>query len=825
MDSLPVDQALPALRAALLEPGTAVLQAPPGAGKTTRVPLALLPEPWLAGRRILMLEPRRLAARAAARYLAAQLAQPLGHTIGYRMRGDTVVGPDTRIEVRTEGVLTRLLQRDPGLEGGGRVIFDEFHERSLHADLGLALACQARSLLRPDLRLLVMSATLAAEPVTRLLGSAPLIRTEGRTWPVELRYLDRPLPASPVTAAARFALRALERHPGDVLVFLPGSAEIRGAHEALRGAAGAADIYPLHGMLPAEQQDRALRPSPPGRRKVVLATSIAETSLTIEGVTVVVDAGLMRVPRFSPRTGMTRLDTLRVSRSAADQRAGRAGPHGPGTCYRLWTPAEHAALRAHAPPEILEADLAPLALELAVWGARDPAELAWLDPPPAGALAQATELLRDLGALDPAGRVTAHGRALAALPAHPRLAHLLLRAKALGCTGLAADLAALLEERDPFQQGGDLPDPDLRLRLDAIRSGQGTGDRATLQRIRREAERWRHRLGGDPGPPDHHAAGLLLALAYPDRIGQRRPGSPERVLLRNGRGALLAATGALSAAEYLVAAQLEDRGREARIFLAAPLERADLERHFAADIRIERRLEFDPQAGVVRARELRVLGALVLAESVPRDVAAEGFTAVLLEALRERGLALLDWSAEAARLRQRLAFLHRLAPADWPDVSDAALCARLEEWLLPFAPAARSVAELRRIDLAAALLTLLAWPERRRLDELAPTHWQVPSGSRIRIDYSDPDSPVLAVRLQELFGATDTPRIAAGRALLTLHLLSPALRPVQVTRDLASFWRDAYFEVRKDLKGRYPRHFWPEDPLGAPPTRRTRPQA
>ena len=827
MIPLPIEPVLPALLAALARTTAAVLQAPPGAGKTTLVPLALLDAEWLAGGRILMLEPRRLAARAAAHRMATLLGEGVGQRVGYRMRGDTRVGPHTRIEVLTEGVLTRMLQQDPSLEGTGLVIFDEFHERSLHADLGLALALQSRQLLRPDLRLLVMSATLDGAAVAGLLGGAPVGSSEGRSYPVEPRWLDRPLAAPVTEAVVRMTRRALQRHQGDVLVFLPGAAEIDRAHQAL-GDCGA-DVYPLHGSLPFDQQDRAIRPSPPGRRKVVLATSIAETSLTIEGVTVVVDSGLMRVPRFSPRTGMTRLETVRVTRAAAEQRAGRAGRLAPGTCYRLWTEAEHATLLGQSQPEILEADLAPLALELAAWGILDPAELRWLDPPPAGALAQARELLRELGAIADDFRITAHGRSLTSLPAHPRLAHMLRLAPRLGAVRLAGEIAALLEERDIFRRGDAPADPDLRLRIEALRTGRGALDPGALARARREARHWASRLAATDRDTRAQAeelehAGVLLALAYPDRVAQRRAGTRDRVLLRNGRGAVLAAPGALAAADYLVAAQLEDRGAESRIFLAAPIQLADIERWFAADITTQRSVELDEASGAVRARMQRRLGALVLHETGVRDVPEEEIAAVLLAAVRRRGLPSLGWTREAEQLRFRIAALHALDPTAWPDVSDAPLLASLEQWLAPHLAGVRSLDALARLPLTEPLRDLLDWQARRRLDELAPSHWTVPSGSRIPIDYSDPAAPVLAVRLQEMFGTLDTPRIAGGRIPLTLHLLSPAHRPVQITRDLASFWKSTYFEVRKDLKGRYPKHYWPDDPLVAEPTRRTRPR-
>jgi len=833
VDRLPIDDVLPELRTALRRGTAAVLQAPPGAGKTTRVPLALLDEPWLAGGRIIVLEPRRLAARAAARHMARLLGEREGGTVGYRIRLDTRVSERTRIEVVTEGVLTRLLQADPALEGVGLVVFDEFHERSLHADLALALCLETRALLRPELRLLVMSATLEGDEVAAMLDGAPIITSQGRQHPVETRYLERPVDGPVEAAVARTVLAALARDAGDVLAFLPGQAEIRRTAARLAGAlpaGGSVAVLPLYGDLPAEAQDRAIRPVPPGTRKVVLATSIAETSLTIEGVGIVVDAGLARVPRFSPRTGLTRLETVRVSRAAADQRRGRAGRLGPGVCYRLWTAAEHRTLRPHALPEVLEADLAPLALELAVWGAPDPTALRWLDPPPAAAFSQARELLGRLGALDGAGAITPHGREMAALGLHPRLAHMLLCAGAMGAGATACLLAALLDERDILHGDAGPPDADLRLRLEVLRAAAAgrcpasiagfAVDRAAVHRALAQADLLARRAGVSPGTTAVDDAGLLLAFAYPDRLARARAGSPGRFVLRNGRGAALAGPTPLVAAEWIVAADVDDRGRESRIFRAAPIAREEIEAHFAGHIRVEQEVAWDGEA--VRAMRRERLDALVLRETSVADPDPEAVADALLAAILREGLASLPWSREASRLRERLGFLHRLEPEAWPDVSEAALAASATQWLRPHLYGVRTRAELQRLDLQAILIGLVPPGARRRLDEWAPTHLVVPSGSRIPIDYADPDAPVLAVRIQELFGLRETPRIAGGRVPLTLHLLSPAHRPVQVTRDLASFWRDAYFEVRKDLRGRYPKHPWPDDPLTAPPTRRAR---
>ncbi|MFZ5823986.1 MAG: ATP-dependent helicase HrpB [Bacillota bacterium] len=827
MTNLPIEPVLGHLRATLSAHSGAVLVAPPGAGKTTRVPLALLDEEWLAGRRILMLEPRRLAARAAARYMAASLGEQVGERVGYRIRLESRVGPRTRIEVITEGVLTRLLQADPALEDVGLIIFDEFHERSLHADLGLALALQSQSLLREDLRLLVMSATLEAEPVAALLGGAPVLVSEGRSYPVETRYLSRPPEGRIEVLVVRAVLDALAETEGDLLVFLPGAGEIRRVAERL-GEAGVGrpvHIAPLYGLLPQEAQDRALAPSPPGERKVVLATAIAETSLTVEGVRVVIDSGLMRAPRFSPRTGMTRLETLPVSRASADQRRGRAGRVAPGICYRLWTEQDDRRLTPRSTPEILDADLAPLALDLAAWGVADPAELAWLDPPPAAALAQARELLTQLGALDSGGAITPHGRQMAAVGLHPRLAHMVLRAIPLGLGTLACDLAALLSERDILRAEGGPPDADLRLRVEALHAAAAGHlvDQGARRRILTERSHWQRAFGlaGAPAAAvDSDATGLLLAFAYPDRIAQRR--SPGRFLLRNGRGAALGENQPLAHAPYLVAAELDDQGADSRIYLAAPVDEADLRTHFDDQVTEERLVGWDRTAQAVRARRRERLGALVLKESHGSPTPAEG-AAALLEGIAAEGPEILPWTRQARQLQKRLCFMHHHDPT-WPDLSEGALIASLAEWLGPFLHGLKSRDDLQRLDLAEILLTSLPWEQRRELDEAAPTHLTVPSGSRIAIDYSDPAAPVLAVRLQEMFGLHETPRIGRGRVPLTLHLLSPAHRPVQVTQDLASFWRSAYFEVRKDLRGRYPKHYWPEDPTQAIPTNRTRPR-
>lgn len=832
--TLPVGEVLGDVQRALGDHPSAVLVAPPGAGKTTVVPPSLLDAPWLEGRKILLLEPRRLAARAAALRMAELLGEDdAGGTVGYRMRLETRVGPRTRIEVVTEGILTRMLQSDPSLEGVGLVVFDEFHERSLQADTGLALTLHSRTLLRPDLRVLVMSATLDADPVAALLGGAPVVRSEGRAFPVETRWLERPVDGWIEPVVARTVRAALAEDEGDVLVFLPGAAEIRRTAEHLdEGLPAGTDVFQLFGMLPRDVQDRALRTAPRGRRKVVLASAIAESSLTIEGVRVVVDAGLMRVPRFDAGTGMTRLETLRVTRDAADQRRGRAGRTAPGVCRRLWTRAEDQGLVPARAPEIRDADLAPLVLELAAFGA-DAGELSWLDAPAPAALAQARELLQELEALDASGLPTAHGSRMAELGVHPRLAHLVLRGAERGMGPLACELAALLEERDVLRGAGDPPEVDLRLRLDALRGERTTAgraatvDRGAVQRVREQARALRRRAGVPdvrPSREDEAHVGVLASLAYPDRVGQLREGARGRYLLRNGRGVTVDPSDLLAGEPWLVAVELDARGQEGRVFQAAPLTRDEVDHAFGDQVATVEEVVWDDGAGRVQARRVRLLGALVLAEGALKDPDPHALATALCSGVRSRGIHVLPWDRDTTQLRERLAFLHALDPDGWPPADEPTLLADLEDWLAPFLSGRRSLDDVARVPLAEALLARIPWERRGDVDRLAPSHLEVPSGSRIFLDYADPAAPVLAVRLQEVFGLLETPAVGGGRVPLTVHLLSPAHRPVQVTRDLASFWRGAYFEVRKDLRARYPKHFWPEDPLTAEPTRRTKPR-
>jgi ATP-dependent helicase HrpB len=837
---LPIVEVLPELADALAHGRRVVLEAPPGAGKSTLVPLTLLDAAWRNDGRILMLEPRRIAARAVATRMASLLGETPGARVGYRTRLETRVGPATRLEVVTEGILTRMLQHDAALEGVACVVFDEFHERNLQGDLGLALALDCQRHLRADLRLLVMSATLDADALARVLDDARFVRAPGRMFDVQTFYAPAsasgPLP-TPAPLATQRILQALDAHPGDLLAFLPGAGEIRRVAEALATALpdDRCVVLPLYGDLAAAAQDAALQPDARGRRKVIVATNIAETSLTIEGVRIVVDSGLERRQRFDPATGMSRLETLRISRASADQRRGRAGRTASGVCYRLWSEAAHAALLPQAPAEILEADLAPLALELACWGVTDAAALAWLDPPPAAPLAQARELLLRLEALDRAGRVTPLGRDMAALGVHPRLAHMMLRARSLGLAQLGSGIAAVLSERDPLRAAMGFADPDLRLRLDALQ-GHGlppgvTVDRSGLRRLERVAQQLARQLDRVRGPQPDRAAllesdavGLLLAFAYPDRIGRSRAGTGGRYVLSGGRGAAFAGPAALARSEYIVVAALDAGEREARIQLAAPVKLPLLLDHFAPLVTDADSVAWDPRSETVAARRIRRLGELVIEDEPLRSPGPQA-TAAMLDGIRALGLGCLPWTRDLEQWRARVAFARAhdtRQPSPWPDVSDPALLDSAMTWLAPWLDGITRRDQLARLDLRGALHALLDWDAQRRLDGFAPTHLGVPSGSRIAIDYTS-GVPTLAVRLQEVFGLTASPRIADGKVPITLELLSPARRPVQVTRDLESFWSRGYHEVRKELKGRYPKHYWPEDPREAVATRRVRP--
>ena len=812
---LPVHEVLPALKSALAAGSSAVLVAPPGAGKTTVVPLELMREPWAEGRKVLVLEPRRLAARAAAERMAATLGEAAGETVGYRVRLQSRISARTRVELITEGVFTRMILDDPGLEGVAAVLFDEFHERSLDADLGLALAVEAQSLLRPDLRILVMSATLDGARVARLLGEAPVIESQGRQYPIETRYLGRNLQVSAEDQAARAVRKALAEETGSILVFLPGQAEIRRVERLLAERPPGPDVIiaPLYGALDFTEQDRAIAPAPPGRRKVVLASAIAETSLTIQGVRVVIDCGLARVPCFDPSSGLTRLETVRVSRAAADQRRGRAGRTEPGICYRLWDEAETRALVPFSRPEILEADLSGFALDLARWGARDPSALALLDPPPAAAFKEARALLVRLGALDGEGGLTAHGRALADLPLPPRLAHMLLEGARAGAARRAGLIAVLLTERG---LGGS--DPDLRHRLQAFERDRSrrAGDARAL------AQRWAGlagRSGQGEGALDD---GLLLAQAFPERIAKAR-GKAGEFLLASGRGAWLDPADALAREPWLAVGELGGGASRDRILLAAPLNEASLRAAFASSIRIEEVVEADA-GGRIRARRRLRLGELVLEDRIVEKPAGELITARLLAQVRDEGLAALPWPDAARSLRARLGFLHALEPEAWPDVSDAALMSGLDDWLAPLLEGKSALGQLDPQSLAAAVPGVVGWEAVRAADKAAPDRWTTPAGPSHAIDYAAEGGPRVDVRVQELFGLDRHPAVAGGRAPLTLALLSPAHRPIQITRDLPGFWRGSWKAVRAEMRGRYPRHVWPEDPVSETPTTRAKPR-
>ena len=802
---LPIDGALAPLVAALKARGLGVLQAPPGAGKTTRVPIALLKAGLTRGK-IVMLEPRRLATRAAAERLAEELGEAPGQTVGYRMRGETKVSKPTRIEVVTEGILTRMIQSDPELTGIGAVIFDEFHERSLNADLGLALALEIRAALRPDLILLAMSATLDAEPVAALMGDAPVITSEGRSYPVETIHLDKPLPRDARLPEATAALveQAVAETEGGVLVFLPGEGEIRRTEALLKGRLPAdCEVRPLYGALPFAAQRAAIAPVLKGR-KVVLSTAIAETSLTIEDIRVVIDAGRARRARYDPGSGMSRLVTERVTRAEATQRAGRAGRVAEGRCYRLWTKGEEGALAAFPPPEIATADLAPLALELALWGSDD---LAFLTPPPEGAMAEARALLADLGALDEKGRITAHGRELAALPLHPRLAHMLLKAGKA-----AAPVAALLGERDLLSGAP----ADLNLRLKALigrYDGPGTVSHPTKERVKAEAKRL------EAGLPERPAMDLaeMVALAYPDRIGQRRPGDQPRYLLSGGKGAILDAADPLAGQPYLVATDLDGDPREAKIRLAAAITESQIRATLADRITEETTCQWSKRDRRVLARRQQRLGAIALSDRPWPEAPPEAIAQAMCEGVRDLGLRL---EGAAARFRARVELV-RAGGADLPEMTDAALLDTLEDWLLPHLQGVKSTDDWKRFNLLEALRAMLTWAQLQALDTAAPAHFETPLGRRIAIDY-DGETPEITLRLQEMFGVTRHPMI--GATPLRVTLLSPGSKPVQTTTDIPGFWASSYADVRKDMRGRYPRHPWPEDPTVAEPTLRAKPR-
>jgi len=865
---LPIDAVLDELARTLAANNAAVLVAPPGAGKTTRVPLALLDAPWVKNRKIIVLEPRRIAARASAERMAHTIGERVGETVGYRVRFGSKVSRATRIEVVTEGIFSRQILDDPELSGVAAVLFDEFHERSLDADLGLALARDAQVGLREDLRILVMSATLDGARVAKLLGDAPVIASEGRAFPVDTRYLGRTADAPLERQMAEAIAMALRADPGSVLAFLPGAAEIRRTQNFLseRVHDASIEIVPLFGALDAAVQDRAIAPAPKGHRKVVLATSIAETSLTIEGVRIVVDSGVARVPRYEPDIGLTRLETVRASRAAVDQRRGRAGRTEPGVCYRLWDEPQTASLAAYTQPEILSADLSSLVLDVAQWGVSDPSTLAFLDSPPAPALKEARSLLRELGALDADGRITAEGKSLRELALPPRLARMIVDSHRLGAGREAAEIAAVLTERG---LGGDSVDLDTRLDQFRRDRSQRAGSARAL------AQRWASQVAATEGPlpspsplagegrgggsPTAAAAGIpptsalspqgggerkhlpqnrkdtpaqgagelpstgvMLAFAFPDRVARNRGNGS--FVLANGRGAAVDQTSALARAPYVAVAELTGTATNGRILLAAPITVADIEQRFADQIETADEISFDRSAMALRARRKKTLHAITLSEA-PMALSPSVETArVLAEGLIASGADRLPWSKPAKQWRDRVMFLRAAEGEPWPDLSDDALAAQREKWLVPALYDKTSLKEFSTQDLSDALATLLPWELRARLEREAPTHFEAPTGTMLAIDYEAEQGPTIAVRLQELFGLNTHPSIAKGAVPLVLELLSPAHRPVQVTRDLPGFWRGSYAAVRSDLRGRYPRHPWPEDPASALPTRRVKPR-
>ena len=813
---LPIDAALPELTAALRSHNTAVLVAPPGAGKTTRVPLVLANEDWARGKRILVLEPRRLAARAAAERMARTLGERVGGKVGLRVRFGSNVSRNTAIEIVTEGIFTRMILDDPALDGVGAVLFDEFHERSLDADLGLALARDAQQGLREDLRLLVMSATIDGARVATLLGGAPVIESEGRAFAVETRYAGRDeRPIEP--QMADIIARAMRAEAGSLLAFLPGVAEIRRTRTQLEGRTDAAtEVVTLYGAMAGDEQDRAIAPAPPGRRKIVLATALAETSITIEGVRIVVDSGLARVPRYEPDVGVTRLETVRVSRAAADQRRGRAGRTEPGICYRLWDEPQTASLEPYARPEILAADLSSFALDLAAWGAA-PEKLAFLDPPPRAAMTEAKTMLGELNAIDADGRITDEGTTLRRLPLPPRLARMVVDAAGEGEAGLAAEIAVLIGERG---LGSD--DVDLRARLDALHR-----DRSPRSRdARAMAKRWSEIASpGSQQDLTERSVGALLALAYPERVAKNRGGAAGAFLLVNGRGANIDRASALAREPFLAVAEMTGTAAQSRILLAAPITPEEIEARFAGKIEARDDVTFDAASASLRGRRSRRLGAIALSEQPIPVTGSDENAQKLADGIARLGIARLPWTKALKQWRDRVIFLRANEGDEWPDLSDTALTKTVAEWLTPALAGKTSLGEFSADEFDGALAALLPWPLKRRLDTEAPTHFEAPTGSQVPIDYEAEGGPKISIRVQELFGLDRHPSIAGGKVPLLIELLSPAHRPVQMTRDLPGFWRGSYAAVRTEMRGRYPRHPWPDNPIAAAPTRRAKPRA
>ena len=826
--SSPINAIIPKLQQTIRRHAIVLLTAEPGAGKTTYVPLALFKESWLDSKKIIMLEPRRLAARAGARRMAMLLGESAGETVGYRTRLDSKIGPTTKIEVVTEGILTRMLQHDPSLHDYGLVIFDEFHERSLQADLGLALTLQTQSLFREDLRLLIMSATLDTRTLSQQLQGAPVLTCEGAMFPVETRYLGAFDSKDLTHHVAKMIQQLLKTDPGNILVFLPGAGEIRRVAQDLltRSLPPQTLIAPLYGNLSPQDQDQAILPPPIGWRKIVLSTNIAETSLTIEGIRIVLDSGLMRRARFDARSGMTRLMTMNISQASAEQRRGRAGRLEPGLCVRCWSETTQRTLAPRTPPEILDADLTPLALELAVWGIQDASELSWLDAPPSGALTQGRQLLQSLGALDQQGRITPHGQKMADLPLHPRLAHMVLQGMGMQLGVMACDLAAVLSERDLLPGSPTQEQADLRNSMEELYR-QHTRDQSpgVIRQIRQASHMWQRALGisAQAGNRTHQIdhIGVLLAFAYPDRIAQRQADASRRYKLANGRLAQFFRPNPLEQEKYLVITDLDGAQPVSRIYMATPIHREDLFHHFAHLLQTQEYVEWSETAQAVVANKEQRLGEIILEERRLHKPDQGLIVNALLKGIRSKGLSCLPWTKDQRHWQTRVQFLHRVIQAEisWPDVADEILLNTLETWLAPYLMEISSLPQLQRVDLTWPLHAHLSMEQRQSIDTLAPTHLTVPTGSRIALDYESGEIPILAVRLQEIFGMTTTPTVANGKIPVLIHLLSPAKRPVQMTQDLKSFWETGYTEVKKELKGRYPKHFWPDNPLQAPPTR------